>query len=376
MRHTSRIAPAALIALLALIPPRAQAQQPADPTLPPAPLPIDAPVPPPEPPAPPAPDPISQASSPLLDPSNPLTQAGPGILGNPVVGKLPVLFDYRALWIPSQPVRGQPTSLGMERQDLSLSMPLWQCPTDELSFRAHVRWELLQTDAVLPLSRQPFPTDLWNIGLGGTYRHLFDNGWIAGGALQVGSASDRPFNSINEMNVAVSSFLRVPSGERNAWLFTLSYSPTAQLAFPIPGVAYQWVPNDRLRMNIGIPFSLTYRPIDDLRLDLSYVLLTNVNARATYRLSKQLSVYCAYTWSNEGYFLADRTDTNQRFLSYDMRAFVGTQYRVTQHFTVDLSGGYVFDRYYTETSKGSLSSQDRVDIGAGPFLSLNGRLRW
>ena len=163
-------------------------------------------------------------------------------------------------------MRNQPTDLGYVQNDFSLLVPLWQDGPDELSLTTHVRAEIFHTDAILPDTLQPFPDELWNVRFGTTYRRLFDNGWIAGGSLSVGSASDKPFESVNEMTAGVHAFLRVPSGEHNAWLFSLSYSPTGELSFPIPGVAYAWVPSDDFRMNVGLPFMVWYRPIEDLTL--------------------------------------------------------------------------------------------------------------
>ena len=57
------------------------------------------------------------------------------------------------------------------------------------------------------------------------------------------------------------------------------YSPTSELPFPIPGVAYVWQPADNFRMNIGVPFMVMYRPVDDLTLDFSYMLVRTVHAR-------------------------------------------------------------------------------------------------
>jgi hypothetical protein len=300
---------------------------------------------------------------------------GPGLMFGRVVGQVPAVVSYNVTWLPEQPVRNQFTNLGTEQQRFSVLAPLYQDSANELSLTSHVGVDLIQTRAVLPTSAMPFPSDLWNVGLGGTYRHLFDNGWIAGGSVSIGSASDKPFNSINEVNLSVTSFLRIPSGEHNAWLFSLSYSPTAQLAFPIPGVAYQWVPNDRFQANLGIPFAIIWRPIDDLLLNLSYVPLTNINARATYRVWGPVRVYTGYHWTNQGYFLADRTDNRDRFLYYDMRVVGGVQANLGA-WSLDLSSGYAFDRYYTMAHGASVSGADRVDIGAGPFLSLGVRLRW
>jgi hypothetical protein len=298
------------------------------------------------------------------------------MFGSPVLGRLTDRVTYGATWLPAQPVHGQPTSLGTEQQNLSLLTPLWQDSTNELALTAHARFDLFQTHAVLPGSGIAFPKELYNIGLGGNYRHLFDNGWIWGGSVQVGSASDQPFHSIREMTLGLSTFLRLPSGEHDAWLFSLSYSPTAQLPFPLPGVAYQWVPSQSFQANIGLPFMLNYRPLDDLWFNLTYVPLTNVHARATYRIWGPVRIYTAYNSGAQGWYLADRTDPRERFLYNDMRVTGGLQALLGGAWMLDLSSGYEFDRSYTQTRHASVNGSDQVDIGAGPFLSLNCWFRW
>jgi hypothetical protein len=297
---------------------------------------------------------------------------------NPTVGHAPIRADYRAAWFASEPVSGQPTKLGYVQQDFSISCPLWQCgTTDEWLVSANLRNETYHTHALLPDTRQPFPEDLWNVRFSTTYRHLFDNGWIGGGSVSVGSASDQPFHGIDEMTAGVSAFLRIPQGERNAWLFSLSYSPTSELPFPIPGVAYIWQPSEDFRANVGLPFAIMWRPVNDLTLDFSYMLLTTVHARATYRLCRPVRIYAGYAWENEGYLLADRIDSNDRFYNVDQRLFAGVQYNFSPRVSLDLSGGYVFDHYYFEGKNiTSGTNFNRVNVGDGPYLSLQFQVRW
>jgi hypothetical protein len=295
-----------------------------------------------------------------------------GYMGGP-----PVLFaSYHASWFPDQPVAGQPTNLGFFREDLSLSAPVWRTPSDQLTLRASVRDENFHTLAILPDTGQPFPANLWNAQLGGSYTHRFENGWVASGMLSVGSASDKPFHSINEMTVGVNAMLRIPSGEHNAWLFTLSYSPTGQLAFPVPGVAYFWQPSDQLFATIGLPLRIVYRPLDDLVFDVSYMLLTTVHAGAIYRLAPPLYLHAAFDWQNESYFLADRADTQSRLFYYDKTLSAGVRYIINHHAALDLTGGYVFDRYYFEGRQLSDSHFNRIDVGDGPYLSFQAQFRW
>jgi hypothetical protein len=303
---------------------------------------------------------------------------GPGAFPpgfGPAAGGLPHA-DYRATWFPDESVAGQATKLGYVEQDVSVGFPLWHCGADDFGASVGVRDELFHTHAVLPTTGQPFPDDLWNVRLGASYRHDFENGWTAGGSANVGSASDRPFHGIDEMTAGVNAFLRVPSGEHNAWLFSLAYSPTSELPFPIPGVAFLYQPSDRFRANLGLPFQLRYRPLDDLTLDFSYMLLRTVHARATYRLCDLLWAYGGFDWSNESYFLADRPDTRDRFFSYDKRLSGGVEVPLGGHVLLGLAGGYVFDRFYFEGRSYSDRHFNRVDVAPGPFLSFEGKVRW
>jgi hypothetical protein len=203
---------------------------------------------------------------------------------------------------------------------------------------------------------------------------------MAGGMINVGSASDRPFANINTLNVSVMAFLRVPSGERDSWMFSVMYSPLGQLQFPLPGVAYSWNPTDEFSMNIGLPLSVRYRPTTDWTFEASYMLLTTVHTQATYRLCDRAWVYGGYDWTNEGYYLTDAGqqagNSTQRFRYYEMRLNSGFRYTLNPHCTFDLCGGYAFERTYEQGSALGLSGTDRVRVEPGPYISGQVRLKW
>jgi hypothetical protein len=298
---------------------------------------------------------------------------------NPLVGHMQDRADYRVIWFPNEPVAGQPTNLGYVQQDLSLALPCWQDCANEWSFTAHVHNESFHTGAVLPTTGMPFPQELWDVRLGSTYRHLFDNGWIAGGTVSVGSASDKPFDSVNEVSASATGFLRVPQGEHNAWLFSLNYSTNSQVLanIPIPGVAFLWAPSPQFQATVGFPFAdINYRPTEDLTLQLSYALLTNVHAKAIYRVAPAWRVYGGFDWNTENYFLAERLDDRDRFFYYDKRLTAGVKWVVGPHADLDLSAGYDFDRFYFEGRQLSDSHNNRVDVGDGPFVGLNFQMKY
>jgi hypothetical protein len=233
------------------------------------------------------------------------------------------------------------------------------------------------TDAVLPDSQRPFPTELWNINIGSLYVHKFDNGYSGGVGVNLGSASDEPFHSFNELNVGFMSFLQIPVWDgRDAWRLFLAYSPVGTLNFPIPGVAYLWNPSNDLHVSIGLPFSVMWRPIEDLTINVSYMPLVTVNARATYRLVDKLFVYGGFESAQEAYLLAGRQDISDRFLGYEKRLLGGLRWEFWKNAAVDLSTGYVFDRYYGIGQNQVRDLHDEVDVAPGAFISTSLHLRF
>jgi hypothetical protein len=284
---------------------------------------------------------------------------------------------YSATWYPSRPVPGQGVDLGLVRETLSLAAPLWRQDGNVLALTTGIHNTLIFTDAILPDSKRPFPTDLWNINLGFNYAHQFDNGWTAGVMTRIGSASDKPFNSTKELTLGLGGFLRIPVRDnRDMWLLGIMYSPVGNLNFPLPLVSYVWNPTDTLRINVGLPFAIFWRPFENFAINLAYTPLVNVSAHAIYRITPKLFWYGGFEWLNEAYLLADRTDSRERFLGYEKRLITGLRCNVWAHGMIDLNTGYAFDRYYGmgQNSVGGL--HDRVDIASDAFLGLTFRLRF
>jgi Domain of unknown function (DUF6268) len=289
---------------------------------------------------------------------------------------------YSATWYPSRPVLGGgfgglPSSVGLVRQSVNAGVPLWMSPPDMLMLTTNVRHTLFQTDAVLPDTGRPFPDQLWSVNVGLMYLRKLENGWSVGGMFGFGSSSDRPFNSVREMNLSALVFLNMPAFEgRDSWRFSVIYSPVGALNFPIPGISYQWNPSERLSVGLGLPLSVNWRPTGDWTLTASYIPLTNVNARITRRITDEWKVYAGYEWLNESYFLVDRANAADRFIGLEQRVIGGLTYALGERLTLDLNAGYAFNRQYGEGANLGGSLRDRIDVRGGAFLGASLRMRF
>jgi hypothetical protein len=287
------------------------------------------------------------------------------------LGKLMPRADYRLTYYSAEPVQGQSTDLQRTEHSFSLSVPVAQDSRNEWTVSAGVTVQELDTRAILPDTGERFPDELWDVRMTTSYRHQLDNGWIGGVSLTVGSPSDKPFASWDEMFVRAIAMLRVPRGERDAWLFSLIYTTDQEIlaGLPIPGIAYLYAPSDRFKAVVGFPFtSVEVKPLDALTLEAQYFPLRRIRARATYAVFRPLRVYIGFDWDNDHYFRADRQDKDDQLYYYEKRVTAGVRFDL-RHVGVQLLGGYAFDRFYFEGESYSDRHHNRLDIGAGPFVA-------
>jgi hypothetical protein len=291
----------------------------------------------------------------------------------PELGKLPLTSDYRFTYMPDQPVAGQPAELGWLQQDFSLSAPLRQSAGDEWSASVRVRNQEFDTGAILPATGDPFPDELWNVRFGTTYRHRFESGWIAAFNANLGSPSDRPFASWDEMEVSATAVLRIPARERDAWIFFLNYGSNREFLphVPIPGLGYSYEPSDQFSAIVTTGFlSLQYRPVETLTLTASYVAVRTVDVRLTYQLFRPVRLWVGFDWTNDRYLRADRPDPDDRLFYYEKRIRAGAIIGLARQLFVDVTVGYSFDRFYFEGESYSDRHGNRIDVDDGAFAAI------
>lgn len=314
------------------------------------------------------------AASPSIE-APPSLELTPPIEANPPRGHSPgarrAPFRLSASWLPVRDVEGQAADLGMTGLLAELAVPVRIAPDGRSIWLAMSSLEhlTLDTDAILPDSLIAVPDNLWKVNFGGMHRREFDNGWKAGGLLTVGTASDRPFADLEDLTLTSVGFVEVPWGSRDAWNFSLFYSPTSQLPFPIPGIAYVWRPSERLTANIGVPFSLRYDG-DLWAFSADYRPLTAVNLRAARKLGDGWQAYARYEIVNDIYWLAERTNSHDRLFLFDQRAAVGVERALPGGFALDVSAAYVFDRSIFQAESFSDDRRDELHIAPGAAVSV------
>ena len=295
--------------------------------------------------------------------------------GGPFGAAAPVSLG--GFWAAPTDVVGQPATLGMNAQFARVAAPL--VPPSEgapvwIGIGRFGRLEL-DTTAILPDSGQPVPDDLWLVETGLTHVRPLARGGTAGGTFLFGSASDQPFAAARDLTLMAIAFWNTPAkNDRDEWNMSLFYSPTSQLPYPLPGLAYAWRPDDSFEAKIGVPASLEWRPDANWTISAAYFPLVNVNVEARRRLGDAWSFVAFYRTDTQIYFLADRALDDERFYVFDQRAAVGLERSLGGGFTVEALASWLFDR---ELFQGTSFTSGRTDVVEfDPGLGLSLQLLW
>ncbi|HEY1065116.1 MAG TPA: DUF6268 family outer membrane beta-barrel protein [Pirellulales bacterium] len=280
-------------------------------------------------------------------------------------------------WSPKVDVDGQASQLAMNAEFARLSVPLAMPAEGKPLWIGIAKVDRLElaTDAILPDSGQRVPSQLWSVQTGVMNIRPLASGATIGGTAMFGSASDEPYATTRDLTLTAIAFYNTPAkNERDDWNFSVFYSPTSQLPYPLPGIAYVWRPSEQFEAKIGLPPAIDYRPNDDWQLTATYMPLTNFDARVRRTISEDFSLLAYYRINNDTYFLADRLEDDQRFYVFDQRAAIGLERALLKGFTLELTAAYLFDR---QLFQGTSFTDDRTDeLEFDPGLGLSFQLQW
>lgn len=277
----------------------------------------------------------------------------------------------------NDPVAGQPGELRMTRRDLRLTAPIYRDDRREWSLFGGIGVTELDTNARFPDTFDRLPDSLWNLRIGANYRERFDNDSTLGINGSVGSPSDRPFASGDEIAVNASGYLRIPHGERNAWMVLLNFSNNRDFApnVPLPGLAYHYLPSDNFSLLAGVPFAaIRWKPTDRWTVEASYFIPRNVHASIAFEPTDAVKLFAGFDWSNQRFFRHDRRDDDDRLFYFEKRLEAGLQWDIDQRVTLEAAGGWAFDRFLFEGEDYGDRGDNRVGVSDGPVLRVQCRV--
>jgi len=280
----------------------------------------------------------------------------------------PTRLAYRTRLYCRSSVGGQRSDFGFTQHDLVVRSPAdWYGMGGAFAkFRAvdvHPR-------PFLPGARRRFPRRLYNAQVGASFVWPLPPGAYN---VTIGSASDRPFDSNDEVTVDATWLIGCPTGEDSWWAVFLNWQNNRDYLNRclVPGFVWGHQEGEWLTLALGFPANaLAWRPSDRLELAASYVFPRSVYTEVRYRLWKGLKIYAGFDWTSQRYFLHDRLRSRDRLWYLEKRLSVGLRWHVSENLFFDAAGGYAFDRLWFEGETYEDRGLNRLNIADGAFLSF------
>lgn len=290
---------------------------------------------------------------------------------------LTVPGEYRVRHYLSKDIKGQRSDIGITQHDFATGVYRMVLGPIGAGAGARVRWLDLATDASLPDGRRKFPKNLYDTELQFMFPWLMPPGlW----EIKIGSASDKPFHSGDEVTADITWSIGYPNSPGYAFLFLVNYNNNREYwnRDILLGFSYRGEPEDgRFKLALGFPYSAgRVKLTEDLQLSAEYNFPRTVHLRTDYVVSKNLRFYSGFDWANQRYFLYDRANDAARLFYYEKRVAAGLRWDITENMYLDFSGGFAFDRFFFEGTRYERRNQNRLDLGDGPFVGLQFGLRF
>jgi hypothetical protein len=298
---------------------------------------------------------------------------------DPRLGRLQPTLETSATRYESVDTNRQRVDLGMVDYDMQLLVPLKQSEVSELTMTVGAGALDLASRAQLPNSAEPLPDHLWNIRFGGSYRQYLDEERMFGVLGHIGSPSDKPFDSIEEVEVNLTGMLRIKAEDYNAWILLLNFSNNRDFLpyVPIPGAGYFYQPSREFHALLGAPLTFfNWRFQEKWNLFASYIFPRKLLAELSYAATEKTKLYGRFDWRSRRWFRSKRDDDSDRLNYYEKLVRGGLQFDLTKTFTLDLHAGYAFDRFFYEGDDYDDRDFNRISLTDGPFAGIDASVRF
>ncbi len=303
-----------------------------------------------------------------------VAQVGPESWLDPRLGRIQPSFTYQAL-VHEQQNAGASAKMGPIFQSGRYILPLQQSERKEMALSFDYERFDLNTDAV----GSSFSEIYEDYRFGYHYRQWLREDRQIGFSGQIGSPSDEPYHSFDDVSLNATAMLRQSAGKTDAWYFFLNFSNTREWLpyVPIPGIGYAWQSREDITALWGVPYTvIRWKPTQNATLLTTYWLPRTIFVRGGYRLTQQWELYSSFAWNSRRYFRRDRSDNDDRLQFYQKQVAAGVVWQFSERLRFDFKAGYGFDRFIFEGEDYSDRGDNRINIGDGPFFGINASMQF
>lgn len=201
--------------------------------------------------------------------------------------------------------------------------------------------------------------------------------WIAGLTVGGGYAGDTAFarGGAYYLKAAIGIGKQFDNGDILGILVDYNGNRTYFPELPLPGFAYTHAVRKDLQFVLGVPYShIHWEPIDHLKFDGGYTLLSDLDANVGYELIPKFTAYAKYEIVRDA-FHVDGLAKDHRLLFQTRRAELGLHWDPCKFCTFTVAGGYAFANRF-RTGFDFVETEKLVRFSDQPYLRAGFELRY
>lgn len=263
---------------------------------------------------------------------------------------------------------GKPTVI--EQSKMSIATPIYNKNGESFAMSLGGGRILFNESQVFD-NGEKTPKSLERVDLGVQYSTTLKKRAFWGLRGSLGSASDQPFRTKEEVTFSLSTFYTKPGDGRGQWIYTVFLSNNNSLAnyIPIPGFIYLYR-NQGFTGMFGLPFlSIQWTPKAPWLFSMSY-FITNFNNEIAYGLRDKFQTFLGFAISQQNFLRADREERTDRLFFNEKKIFLGTRSPLTNEISGEFQTGLSFDRKLKEGKRFNDIDLE-ADMGRSWYLSFN-----
>ncbi|HSU67163.1 MAG TPA: hypothetical protein VLJ39_09840 [Tepidisphaeraceae bacterium] len=205
---------------------------------------------------------------------------------------------------------------------------------------------------------------------GGTFLAK-ENGWVYGVTLGLGYAGNSPFAEGRAWYGRADFVVAKKFSETDAIGIGLDYDGHRSYLpdCPLPGFGYSHTFDPHLEMVIGAPLtSITWKPTDQWRLYLDWLLLSDLDADVSYQFIKHWSVFGAFQTRRDQFYISE-LHGHTRLMYLQRRLEGGIRFQPNQSLTFKAAIGYAFSNDFRR-GYDYRSTSRYIYVTDEPYVSL------
>lgn len=189
-----------------------------------------------------------------------------------------------------------------------------------------------------------FPSQLLDLSVAGGAFVNETNGWVTGLTLGVGYAGSSPFAEGRAWYGRADLVIAKKISDTDAVGIGLDYDGHRPYYpdVPLPGFGYSHQFDPKLLLLLGAPLSsMTWKPIEHLRIHGEYLLFTDIDVNVGYEFVKHWTAFAGFD-SRRNAFWIDELHDHKRLLFSQRRVEIGVRFEPSELLSFTIAGGYAF----------------------------------